>query len=109
MDTLNSQKRSPRGSAKSKQDTSGKPDAFRQPRNSFEDPDEEIYMDRSNDQVARVRAAKDAAQRAMESFGDVSEYDVTILQGQLKGEPVSASQSTLEFQIEEHIHQASKA
>lgn len=109
MATLNSQKKSPRSSAKSKQDTSGKPDASRQPRNSFEDLDEEIYMDRSNDQVARVRAAKNAAQREMESFGDVSEYDVTILQGQLKGEPVSASQSTLEFQIEERIHQESKA
>ncbi len=109
MATLNSQKKSPRSSAKSKQDTSGKPDASRQPRNSFEDLDEEMYMDRSNDQVARVRSAKDAAQHEMESFGDVSEYDVTILQGQLKGEPVSASQSTLEFQIEERIHQESKA
>ena len=109
MDTLNSQKKSPRSSSKSKQDTSGKPDAFRQPRNSFDDLEEEMYLDRSNDQVARVRAAKDAAKREMESFGDVSEYDVTILQGQLKVEPVAASQSTLEFQVEERIHQESKA
>jgi hypothetical protein len=54
-------------------------------------------MDRSIDQVARVRAAKEAAQREMESFGDVSEYDVTVIQGQLKEEPVGSSQSALEF------------
>ncbi|WP_188759673.1 hypothetical protein [Edaphobacter acidisoli] len=49
-------------------------------------------MDFSNDHVARVRAAKTAAQREMESFGDVSEYDVTILHGQLKEEPVVPTQ-----------------
>jgi hypothetical protein len=101
VDTPNSQKRSPRSSAKSKQDTSRKPESSRSSQGPFEMPDdEEQYMDRSNDQVARVRAAKDAAQREMESFGDVSEYDITILQGQLKAEPVSASQSSLEFQVE---------
>jgi hypothetical protein len=47
--------------------------------------DEELYMDRSGDLVARVRRAKDAAQREMESFGDVSEYEVTNIHGQ-KGE-----------------------
>jgi hypothetical protein len=55
-------------------------------------------MDRSGDHVARVRAAKEAAQREMESFGDVSEYDITIIQGQLKEEPTTVSQSSLEFQ-----------
>jgi hypothetical protein len=44
--------------------------------------DEELYMDRSGDLVARVRRAKEAAQREMESFGDVSEYEVTNLHGQ---------------------------
>jgi hypothetical protein len=34
----------------------------------------------------------------MESFGDVSEYDITILQGQLKEEPIAGSQSSLDFQ-----------
>lgn len=97
MATLNSQKKSPRSSAKSKQDTGERPDA------SFDDLDEEMYLDRSNDQVARVRAAKDAAQREMESFGDVSEYDITILQGQLKVEPVAVSQSKLEFQVDKNI------
>jgi hypothetical protein len=55
-------------------------------------------MDRSIDHVARVRAAKEAAQREMESFGDVSEYDITIIQGQLKEEPATGpSQNTLDF------------
>lgn len=54
-------------------------------------------MDFSGDHVARVRAAKEAVQREMESFGDVSEYDVVILQGQLKEEPVTPSQPPLDF------------
>jgi hypothetical protein len=61
------------------------------------DFEQEEYMDRSNDHVARVRAAREAAQREMETFGDVSEYDVTILQGQLKEPPVAVSQSALDF------------
>jgi hypothetical protein len=56
-------------------------------------------MDRSFDHVARVQAAKDAAQREMESFGDISEYDITTIQGQLKDESVTASQSSLDFQV----------
>jgi hypothetical protein len=35
-----------------------------------------------DDMVARVRAAKAAAQRKMESFGDVSEYEVRQIVGQ---------------------------
>jgi hypothetical protein len=98
VDTPNSQKRSPRSSAKSKKDTTGSPEASRLQRKPFEDFDEEEkYMNRSIDQVARVRAAKEAAQREMESFGDVSEYDITIIQGQLKEEPASPSQPLLEF------------
>ncbi len=54
-------------------------------------------MDFSSDHVARVRAAKAAAQREMESFGDPSEYDVVVLQGQLKEEPVAPSQPPLDF------------
>jgi hypothetical protein len=46
-------------------------------------------MDFSTGMVARVRAAKEAAQREMESFGDVSDYDVTILQGQLNEDPLA--------------------
>jgi hypothetical protein len=94
--TQNYQKKSPRSSAKSRQDTTGTPEA---PQKPFEDFDEEErYMDRSGDHVARVRAAKEAAQREMESFGDVSEYDITIIQGQLKEEPATLSQSSLDFQ-----------
>jgi hypothetical protein len=70
-----------------------------QPQRPAADFDHEEYMDRSNDHVARVRAAKEAAQREMESFGDVSEYDITIIQGQLKEEPTSApSQTALAFE-----------
>jgi hypothetical protein len=58
-------------------------------------------MDRSIDHVARVRAAREAAQRAMESFGDVSEYDVTILHGQLKVEPATPSQVPLDFESQQ--------
>jgi hypothetical protein len=43
--------------------------------------DQELYMARTDDLVARVRRARDAAQREMESFGDVSEYEVTKIQG----------------------------
>ena len=99
MDTPNSQKKSPRSSAKSKQNTTGTPEPSHQSKRSFEDhDDEDKYVDFSIDQVARVRAAKEAAQRQMESFGDISEYDVTIIQGQMKKEPTVVSQSSLDFQ-----------
>ena len=99
MGTQNSQKKSPRSSAKSRQDTTGTPDAARTSRKSFEDFDEEErHMDRTGDHVARIRAAKEAAQREMESFGDVSEYDITLIQGQFKEELVAVSQSLLDFQ-----------
>ncbi len=96
MDTPNSQKRSPRSSAKSKKDTTGTPEASRPHRKPFEDFDEEEkYMDRSMDHVTRVRAAKEAAQRELKSFRDVSEYDITIIQGQLTEESTAASLSSL--------------
>ena len=68
-----------------------------QPQSPAADFDLEQYMDRSFDHVARVRAAKEAAQREMESFGDVSEYDITIIQGQKKDEPERAPQASLDF------------
>lgn len=95
METRNSQKKSPRSSAKSEK---AQIDLDRQrPPAPSSDFDLEQYMDRSFDHVARVRAAKEAAQRAMEAFGDVSEYDISIIQGQLKEEPVVPSQSSLNF------------
>jgi len=34
----------------------------------------------------------------MEEFGDISEYDVTILHGQLKEEPEQDAQPSLDFE-----------
>lgn len=95
MDTRNSQRRSPRSSAKSRQDSSSAPGTAHRP---FTEAEEKEYMDFSNDHVARIRAAKAAAQREMESFGDPSEYDVVIIHGQLKEEPAVPSQPVLDFQ-----------
>ena len=95
MDTQNSQKRSPQGSATQNR----KHVRFDEDESPREDREHEQYYDRSLDHVARVRAAKEAAQRRMEEFGDVSEYDVTIIQGQLKEEPTNdASQPRLDFE-----------
>lgn len=44
----------------------------------------ERCYDRSDDIVAGVRCAEEAGQRKMDAFGDVSQYDIVILQGQLK-------------------------
>jgi hypothetical protein len=42
------------------------------------------YFDYGDDLVERVRAARAEAQRQMEEFGDVSEYEIRIIQGQKK-------------------------
>lgn len=42
------------------------------------------YLESSIDMVARVRAAKEAAQRKMETFGHVSEYEIRKIYGQKK-------------------------
>jgi hypothetical protein len=52
---------------------------------------DERYYDRSDDLVARVRAARAAAQREMEAFGDPSEYDITIIHGQKKEDPAGSA------------------
>lgn len=83
MDTQNSQKKSPRSSKRNRNTAvSNEPasgfDRYGDER--FDDP----YTDRTPDLVARVRAAREAAQREMESFGDISEYDITIIHGQRK-------------------------
>jgi hypothetical protein len=46
------------------------------------DLDVDRYLDRPFDLVARVQAAKDAAQREMETFGHVSEYEIRKIYGQ---------------------------
>jgi hypothetical protein len=76
-----------------------------QPQPPIDDFDLEEHMDRSIDHVARVRDAREAAQREMESFGDVSEYEVTTIQGQLKEEPNTGSQASLDFRSEEPTEQ----
>jgi hypothetical protein len=99
VDTRNSQKKSPRNTAKSRQHSSGNseaPEADRRP--SVDTEELEKYMDYSFDHVARVRAAKDAAQREMESFGDVSEYEITTIQGQLTEKPTGDAQPSLDFE-----------
>jgi hypothetical protein len=104
VDAQNSQKKSPRSSAKSKHDTTGASE-----RSSHKSFDEDEYFDRSIDHVARVRAAKEAAQREMESFSDVSEYDISIIQGQLKEEPIATAQSSLDFQDGDSAHAEEEA
>lgn len=96
MDTRNSQKKSRRSSAISERTQVNV--GQNQPSEPEPDFDLERYMDRSFDHVARVRAAKEAAQRAMEAFGDISEYDITIIQGQLKEEGVVPAQPSLAFE-----------
>ncbi len=96
MDTANSQKKSPRSSARSEKSTSKISEG---PGQSRPGPgyEEEEYLDRSTDLVARVRAAKEAAQRQMESFGDPSEYEVTLIRGRAKEEIREPSQSPLDL------------
>jgi hypothetical protein len=98
--TANSQRKSPRSSAKSERSTASVGDAPVQPRRS---PivDDEDYMDRSSDLVARVQAAKEVAQRQMESFGDPSEYDTTIIHGQKGEEWPAATQAALDFESDD--------
>ncbi len=95
MDTQNSQKKSRQGSATQNRKQVG----FGADEGTHEaNSEHEQYYDRSFDHVARVRAAKEAAQRRMEEFGDISEYDVTILHGQLKEEPEQDAQPSLDFE-----------
>ena len=101
MDTANSQKKSPRNSVKSKP---ANPD-----NRQGTDTDDEPYFDRSFDMVARVRAAKEAAQRRIEEFGEVAEYEITIIQGQKKqiaqpgdGQAANARQSELKFKAQDN-------
>ncbi len=83
MDTANSQKKSPRNSARNERNNleMDQPTSQRGPVTEL---DCEQYLDRSIDLVARVRAAKEAAQRQIEAFGDVSEYEITKIYGQKK-------------------------
>jgi hypothetical protein len=95
--TANSQKKSPRSLAKSEMSTANIGNEPTQPRRT-PIADDEDYMDRSTDLVARVRSTREAAQREMESFGHPSEYEVTIIHGQKRERRPEASQSALDFE-----------
>lgn len=110
MDTANSQKKSPRNLARNKKTNQEMAQAAADRPVPSADLDYEPYFDRSFDMVARVRAAKEAAQRKIEAFGDVSEYEVTTICGK-KEESGSKSdqnrsdgrQSAFEFKTR-HAH-----
>ena len=103
MDTPSSQKRSPRSSAKNeRQSRAGDDTASRNRPTWMSNDDADKYLSSSSDIVSRVREAREAAQRAMESFGDVSEYEITTLQGQARKESNPApTQPALEFEAAE--------
>lgn len=98
MDTRNSQKKSPRSSAKNERSPrAGEETHSRHHPSWVSQEDAAKYLDGSPDAVRRIHEAKKAAQRDMESFGDVSEYEVTVLQGQCREESIAASQPSLDF------------
>lgn len=68
------------------QEAPAKPEAEPTSFHTSANEDEDRYMDRSGDLVARVRAAREAAQRRMDAFGNVADYDVRVVRGR-KSEP----------------------
>ncbi len=77
MDRANSQKKSTPDSEKSKR---SKPKQM--PHSHDNDLDHDYEQEHSFDLVARVRAAREAAEREMQKFGKVSEYEVRKVYGQ---------------------------
>lgn len=121
MVTMNFPRKSPRGSTKNERNTeslnspvagaSSKAIPSSAP-GTLPDSFWELYFDHSSDMVARVRAAREAAQLAMEEFGDPSEYEVRIIHGQKRETPESEiaaqkvgdkrlTQASLDFSNEE--------
>lgn len=68
------------------QEAPAKPEAEPTSSRARVNEDDDRYIDRSGDLVARVRAAREAAQRRMDAFGNVSEYEVRVVRGR-KSEP----------------------
>ena len=108
MDKTNFPKKSPRNSTKTERNVEPIEEEIHSPSGSPEF-DLDKYLDRSIDIVARVRAAKERAQRAMEEFGDPSEYEVRIIRGKKKDAPetepvkpqtTETAQATLDFPAE---------
>jgi hypothetical protein len=61
------------------QEATTKPETEPTSQRSRPGQDDDRYMDHSDDLVARVRAAREAAQRRMDAFGNVSEYKVRVV------------------------------
>ncbi len=66
--------------------------------------DHDVELDHSFDLVSHIRAAKEAAQREIDAFGDVSEYEIRKIYGQrtdlperLRGGLISQLESALGF------------
>jgi hypothetical protein len=53
------------------------------------------HYEDSQDMIERIRKLRQAAERKMNAFGDVSEYDVRVIHGR-KGEP--GTQRDFKFQ-----------
>lgn len=70
------------------QEAPAKPETGPAPAQVHTQEDDDRYMDRSGDLVARVRTAREAAQRRMDAFGNVADYDVRVVHGR-KSEPQS--------------------
>lgn len=62
------------------------------------------YIDRSDDLVARVRAAREAAQRRMDAFGDVSEYEACVVRGRKSKLQTQPSEATSQSSRPDESH-----
>jgi hypothetical protein len=81
VDSTNSQKSSTRISEKNDEGNFFM-DHERPHRTSSTGREARPHLDSSDDLAARVRAAKEAAERELEAFGDVSEYEIRKIYGQ---------------------------
>jgi hypothetical protein len=61
--------------------------------------DHDRYLEHSIDLVARVRAARETAEREMETFGHVSEYEIRKIYGQRSGQPYGAQEQIADTEI----------
>jgi hypothetical protein len=71
---------------------------------------EDQYLDRTPDLVAKVRAMREAADREMDRFTRVADYDVRRVVGQgQKAAPVSAATVTPSIAVERPKKSAAKS
>jgi hypothetical protein len=76
VDATSSRKKSPRSLRKSETQTTSVGSDTPPQRSVASELDSDPYDERSIDLVARVRAARDAAERKMDAFGDPADYVV---------------------------------